>query len=66
MDFVDYEPPDDISVSNRPPDICPYCKREGDFDVWGKHGEDAYLHKCPDCELQFATFLPGVELDPSF
>jgi tRNA(Ile2) C34 agmatinyltransferase TiaS len=55
--YGDYETPDNTEVSDRQPAFCPYCGQNGSFDGQGGYSK-GYLHRCGDCGLQFATFLP--------
>jgi len=48
-------------VADRQPAYCPYCGHEGAFDGQGAYG-DTYLHHCGECDQQFATVEPEVEL----
>jgi len=59
--YGEYDTPENVEVPARQPAHCPYCGHEGAFDGQGRYG-DGYLHHCGDCDLQFATFLPEVEL----
>lgn len=59
--FGEYDAPEGVDVSHRQPAYCPYCGHNGAFDGQGDYHK-GYLHHCANCGLQFATFLPEVEV----
>ena len=59
--YGEYDAPEGVEVPARQPAHCPYCGHDGAFDGQGSYLQ-GYLHHCPDCGLQFATFLPEVEV----
>lgn len=59
--YGEYDTPEGVAVPARQPAQCPYCGSDSAFDGQGRYG-DGYLHHCGACGLQFATFLPEVDV----
>lgn len=59
--YGEYEAPEGVDVPARQPAHCPYCGHDGAFDGLGRTPDGGYRHHCPDCGLEFATYLPEGE-----